>query len=79
MNEPLLVSAAEAAHALGIARSTLYRIASAKLIPSYAVGLKAGGRRFNVQEVREALRIPSAGHRRKTPAKTSPQTELVSA
>jgi len=56
MSEQCLVSADEAARQLGMAKSSLYRMASRGLIPSYAAGPKLTGRRFDVEEVRAALR-----------------------
>jgi predicted site-specific integrase-resolvase len=51
-----LVGAAEAARQLGMARSSLYRLATRGCIPSYAAGPQLTGRRFDVQEVREVLK-----------------------
>ena len=56
MSEQCLVDAAEAARQLGIAKSSLYRMAATGVVPSYAVGPRLRGRRFDVQEVRAALR-----------------------
>lgn len=56
MNEQSLVSVDEAAWQLGMAKSSLYRLAARGIIPVYAVGPKLTGRRFDVAEVKEALR-----------------------
>ena len=46
--------------ALGILkRGTAYRMAAAKLIPCYAVGVRRAGIRFSPDEVRAALRRQS--------------------
>ncbi len=51
-----LVDAATAAAKLGQAKSSIYRMAQAGLIPSYAAGPRLRGRRFDLAEVREALK-----------------------
>lgn len=51
-----LVDAAIVAKALGQAKSSIYRLAKMNLIPSYAAGPRLRGRRFDIAEVREALR-----------------------
>jgi len=56
MSEQCLVNVAEAARRLGLAKSSLYRMAANGLVPSYAAGPKLSGRRFDVEEVRQALR-----------------------
>lgn len=56
MNEPCLVTATEAARQLGMARSSLYRLAARGLIGAYAAGPKLTGRRFDVQEIRAVLK-----------------------
>ena len=53
-----LVDAATAAHQLGTTRSSLYRLAKAGKIPSYACGPRLSGVRFDLAEVREVLRRP---------------------
>ncbi|MBX3325163.1 MAG: hypothetical protein U0223_07490 [Nitrospira sp.] len=53
--EPL-VDAATVANHLGQAKSSIYRLAQAGLIPSYAAGPRLRGRRFDLVEVRDALR-----------------------
>lgn len=67
MNTDALVDAATVAANLGQAKSSIYRLAQAGLIPSYAAGPCMTGRRFNLNEVREALRITPA--KRRAPAK----------
>ena len=51
-----LVDAATVAAKLGQAKSSIYRMAQAGLIPSYAAGPRLRGRRFDVAEVRAALK-----------------------
>lgn len=50
-----LVDAATAAQELGMSKSSLYRLARAGKIPSYAVGPKFGGVRFSIPELKNAL------------------------
>jgi hypothetical protein len=54
--DSILVDAATVAAKLGQAKSSIYRLCQAGLIPSYAAGPRLRGRRFDVGEVREALR-----------------------
>ncbi len=54
--ENTLVDAATVAFKLGQAKSSIYRMAQAGLIPSYAAGPRLRGRRFDLMEVREALK-----------------------
>lgn len=51
-----LIDAATVARKLGQAKSSIYRMAQAGLIPSYAAGPRLRGRRFDLAEVREALK-----------------------
>lgn len=55
-----LVTARVVSEAMGMASSQVYRLAKRGLneggIPSYQVGEKRGGVRFDLREVREALR-----------------------
>lgn len=51
-----LVDAATAAKLLGMGKSSIYRLAKVGAIPSYACGAKLSGRRFDVMEVRTALK-----------------------
>lgn len=57
MNTDFLVYAATVAAHLGQAKSSIYRLSQAGLIPSYAAGPRLHGRRFDLAEVREALRF----------------------
>ena len=52
-----LVDAATVAVKLGQAKSSIYRMAQAGIIPSYAAGPRLRGRRFDLGEVREALKV----------------------
>ena len=51
-----LVDAATVAAHVGQAKSSIYRLAQAGLIPSYAAGPRLRGRRFDLVEVRAALK-----------------------
>ena len=56
MHRNNLVNAAELAKRLGMGRSTVYQLASRKIIPSYPAGLLLTGRRFDIEEVKQTLR-----------------------
>lgn len=56
MSTDALVDAATVAAHLGQAKSSIYRLSSAGLIPSYAAGPRLRGRRFDLAEVRAALK-----------------------
>jgi predicted DNA-binding transcriptional regulator AlpA len=56
MESDILVDAATVAEKLGQAKSSIYRLAKANVIPSYAAGPKLKGLRFDLAEVRAALR-----------------------
>ena len=56
MESKNLVDAAVVAAHLGQAKSSIYRLAQAGLIPSYAAGPRLRGRRFDLGEVRDALK-----------------------
>lgn len=59
-----LVTARVVSQAMGMAQSQVYRLAKRGIsnggIPSYQVGEKRGGVRFDLREVREALRRTAA-------------------
>ena len=57
MDTDTLVDAGTVAAKLGQAKSSIYRLAKNNLIPSYAAGPRLRGRRFDLAEVREALRV----------------------
>jgi len=57
MDSDTLVDAATVAVKLGQAKSSIYRLAQAGLIPSYAAGPRLTGRRFDLAEVRAALKV----------------------
>lgn len=57
MNEGKLVSAAVVAEQLGMTRVSIYRLAQIGKIPFFQAGAKLSGRRFDVAEVRTALRV----------------------
>ena len=59
MSNQCLVSVYEAAQQLGMAKSSLYRMAVLNLIPSYRVGQKKRGVRLSMPEVLAALRRPA--------------------
>ncbi len=54
-----LVTAAELAEHLAMSTGSVYKMASARKIRSYAGGPRLGGVRFNLQEVLEDLRRPA--------------------
>jgi excisionase family DNA binding protein len=54
-----LKTARELFEAHGIPRGTIYRLAKAGIIPSYKMGVKGRGLRFNAEEVLQALRKPA--------------------
>jgi predicted DNA-binding transcriptional regulator AlpA len=56
MDTDPLVDAATVAARLGQAKSSIYRLCQAGLIPSYAAGPRLRGRRFDLAEVRAALK-----------------------
>ena len=55
-----LVTAKVVSEAMGMAQSQVYRLSRLGKIPSFQVGEKMGGVRFDLREVREALRRPAA-------------------
>ncbi len=57
MNTDALVDAVTVAAHVGQAKSSIYRLAQAGLIPSYAAGPRLRGRRFSLVEVRAALKV----------------------
>jgi len=61
MDTQVLVDATELARLLGQAKSSVYRLAKAGLIPSFAAGPRLRGLRFDPAEVREALRRQPSG------------------
>ncbi len=56
METNTLVDAATVAAHLGQAKSSIYRLAQNGTIPSYAAGPRLRGRRFDLGEVRKALK-----------------------
>lgn len=56
MNVQQLLSAAECASLLRISTGSLYKMAREGLVPCYRVGQQQRGLRFDVDEVREALK-----------------------
>ncbi len=61
--EAKLVRARVVAKDIDAAISSVYRAAKTGKIPSYNVGPKQGGVRFDLEEVREALRRPVNGQK----------------
>jgi excisionase family DNA binding protein len=57
--EQVLVDVGTAATALGMGRSSLYRMCRAGKIPSYAAGPRGRGVRLSLQECLQALRRPT--------------------
>ena len=56
MSDRPLASAEMCARALGITTGCLYRMAREGLVPSYHVGVQQRGVRFDLEEVKGALR-----------------------
>lgn len=56
MDTNILVDAATVAAHLGQAKSSIYRLAKAGIIPSFAAGPRLRGRRFDLVEVRDTLK-----------------------
>ncbi len=61
MNDTALVDATELAKRLGQAKSSIYRLHKRGLIPAYYAGPHLRGLRFDIAEVKEALRRPLSG------------------
>lgn len=60
MNAPRHLTATELAERLGMGKGSVYKLAKAGKIPSYAVGPKLTGLRFDLEEVLAVLRRPAA-------------------
>ena len=56
VNDPCLIDANRCSRALGITKGCLYRMAREGMIPSYRVGMQKRCVRFDLEEVRQALR-----------------------
>ena len=54
-----LVTVKQAAAALGMAPSSLYRLCKSGRVPSYAVGAMGYGVRVSIEEAKAALRRPA--------------------
>jgi predicted DNA-binding transcriptional regulator AlpA len=54
-----LVTARVVSKQMGMAQSQVYRLAKQRVIPSYTVGARRGAVRFDLREVKEALRRPA--------------------
>ena len=57
MTEGALMDATEISVRLGMAKSSIYSLASSGHIPCYRAGKKLRGRRFDLAEVKAALRV----------------------
>jgi hypothetical protein len=55
-----LVDAAELAKQLGQAKSSIYRLHKRGIIPAYSAGPNLRGLRFDIAEVKDALRRPAS-------------------
>jgi hypothetical protein len=55
-NTGALIPVKEAAAILGMAPSSLYRLAKSCRVPSYAVGAKGRGVRIDIEQAKAALR-----------------------
>ena len=58
MKEERHLTATELAERLGMGKGSVYKLAKAGKIPSYAVGPKLTGLRFDLEEVLAVLRRP---------------------
>ena len=58
--ESSLIDAAAVATKLGMAKSSVYRMAQSGAISSYACGPKLSGRRFDIAEVKAQLKALAA-------------------
>jgi predicted DNA-binding transcriptional regulator AlpA len=65
MESDSLVDADTLARKLGQATSSIYRLAKSGAIPSFKAGPRGRGVRFDLQEVKKALRRPAAESVRK--------------
>ena len=63
MTERKKVKAPIVAETFDMVVSSVYRLAKAGRIPTYKVGPKMTGLRFDLDEVREALHCPVNGHK----------------
>lgn len=57
MSDDVLLDAATIGAKVGMGKSSIYRLAALGRIPSYGAGAKLTGRRFDLAEVRAALRV----------------------
>jgi hypothetical protein len=57
--DTVLIDAAELAKHLGQAKSSIYRLHKRGVIPAYSAGPNLHGIRFDLNEVKEALRRPA--------------------
>ena len=55
-----LIDATELAKQLGQAKSSIYRLRKRGIIPAYSAGPNLRGLRFDLAEVRDALRRPAS-------------------
>ncbi|OAI47500.1 hypothetical protein AYO43_04405 [Nitrospira sp. SCGC AG-212-E16] len=56
----VLVDATELAKQLGQAKSSIYRLHKRGIIPAYSTGPNLRGLRFDIAEVKDALRRPAS-------------------
>lgn len=57
MNDQRLLLAREVEEAIGLKATTIYKMASAGLLPSVAVGARLTGVRFVLSDVQSALKL----------------------
>lgn len=57
MNDSVLMDAGEIAVRLGMAKSSIYSLCASGAIPAYKAGKLLRGRRFDLNEVKAALRV----------------------
>jgi excisionase family DNA binding protein len=57
-NDEVLLTAAAIGERLGLSKHSVYKMAAAGKIPTYACGAKLSARRFDLAEVLAALKVP---------------------
>jgi hypothetical protein len=60
MSDEALLDAAAVGKRLGMSKHAIYKMAAAKIIPYVMCGVKLTGRRFDLAEVKAALRVPAS-------------------
>ncbi|TWU49457.1 helix-turn-helix domain-containing protein [Rubripirellula reticaptiva] len=71
-----MVSVKEMAKILGVSPKTIYAMAEGEQIPFFRIGTGRGTLRFEVEEVKAALRQEAAGQGSSEPLKRAPSRHL---